>query len=219
MESITGLSRPALIALAVAVVLGVAASTVAGSIASRGQPGCPDLAYRCATFKPGEALVLGVLLPETNGPGVEAIRQVVQRYQGSIRGRPVEVESFGSGCTPEGATNGVRELATDEPDGPPVIAVIGGACPEAAVPAAQILSDSGITLVLPTSVDIPPTAGPTRYALRAIPDGEPSSIAAVADRILRTAGELAIAAQDGEVLIPRTPLRDALARAFGVPVG
>jgi hypothetical protein len=215
-ESVTGLSRRALIALGVAVVLGVAASTVAGIIGSRGQPGCPDLAYRCATFEPGEPVVLGALLPETNGPGARALRQVVERRGGTFLGRPLEIASWGSGCTPKGATNGVRELASDPPDGPPVIAVIGGACQEAAVPAAQILSDSGITLLLPESVAIPPTAGPTRYALRTMAADGPSSIAGAAELVLVAAAELALKGDEGEVLIPRTPLRDALAHAYGV---
>jgi hypothetical protein len=217
-ESITGLSRRGLIGLAFAVVLGVAASTLAGSIASRGQPGCPDLAYRCATFKSGEPIVLGTLFAEDNGTEARAVRQAVEQH-GTIDGRPVEVASWGTGCTPEGATNGVRELATDPPDGPPVVAVIGDSCPEAAIPAAQILSDSGITLLLPTSVSVPDTVGPTRYTLRVMPNTDPTSIVQAAELILRTATDLSIDGDDGQLLIPRTPLRDALAHAFGEPVG
>lgn len=213
----TGLSRRALIGLVAAVVLGVAASTVAGSIASRGQPGCPDLAYRCATFEPGEPIVIGALFPQANGPEAQALRQAVEQH-GAIDGRPVEVASWGSGCTPEGATNGTRELATDPPDGPPVVAVIGGSCRKAAVPAAQIFSDSGITLLLPRSVSVPDTVGPTPYALRVMPGTGPPSIVDTAELVLRTAADLSIDGEDGELLIPRTPLRDALTHAFGEPV-
>jgi hypothetical protein len=44
----------------------------------------------------------------------------------------------------------------------------------------------------------------------------PSSIAGAAELVLVAAAELALKGDEGEVLIPRTPLRDALAHAYGV---
>jgi hypothetical protein len=217
-DPVTGLSRRALIALSVAVVVGIAASTVAGSIGSRGQPGCPDLAYRCATYKSGEPVVIGALFRSANGPEARALRDTIEQRGGEILGRRLTLLSWGTTCTPEGGTEGARELATDLADGPPVLAVIGGGCPAAAVPAAQILSDSGITLLLPDSFTVPPTAGKARYTLAVTEGTDPLTIAEVADLVFRAAEDLALEGDEDELLIPRTPLRDALARATGEPV-
>ena len=198
--------------------MGVAASTVAGSIATRGQPGCPDLAYRCATFEVGEPVVIGAMFPAAEGHEVQALREVIRRREGTFLGRPLRLAPWGTGCTPEGGTEAARELATDLPDGPPVVAAIGGGCPGAAVPAAQILSDSGITLLLPESFTVPPTAGPARYTLAVIPTAAAESIAGAAELILSAAADLALEGEDGELMIPRTPLRDAVAQAAGRPV-
>jgi ABC-type branched-subunit amino acid transport system substrate-binding protein len=206
---VTGFSRRTLLALAGAVVLAIVAGTMATVISVRGDAACPDARYGCATFEPGEPIVIGALFPTVEGPGVRGVREAVDLRGGRLLGRRLEVLAFGTGCTPDGGAQGARELATDAPDEPPVVGVVGGTCVPAATPAAQILSDSGVTLASPAGTDIPPTAGSPRYYLRFV-EGGANAPARVAELVLDAVERLAVAGHDGEVLVPRTPVRDVL---------
>ncbi|HKX24826.1 MAG TPA: hypothetical protein VJP08_00780, partial [Actinomycetota bacterium] len=166
MEAVTGLSRRSLILLGLALALGVVASTVATVDSSSARPGCPDAEYECATFEPGEPVVLGVLA--SNGDTASAVRMAVELHGGRLAGRPVRILAWKDGCRVSSAAQGSRELATDAPDEPPVLAVVAETCPRALTPAAQILSDSGVTLISATPVALPPPAGHPAFYL--VPD-------------------------------------------------
>jgi hypothetical protein len=227
-EPVTGLSRRALVILGAAVALGMVASTVATFDSARGQPGCPDVEYGCARFERSEAVLIGVLSPHRD---VRRAVGLVARLRGNrFEGRPLRVLAWNDRCTPEGGAEGARQLATDSPDEPPVIAVVGETCARAITPAAQILSDSGVTLASVSASELPPTAGRPRFYLGLGPVpaaplqafeaayaqryGPPSAQATraafAADAIVAASESLARPGVDGALLVPRTPLRDAL---------
>jgi ABC-type branched-subunit amino acid transport system substrate-binding protein len=214
-EAVTGLSRRSLILLGLALVIGVVASTVATVVSPSARPGCPEAEYGCATFEPGEPVVLGVLA--SDGDTASAVRMAVELHGGRLAGRPVRILAWTDGCRVPSAARGARELATDAPDEPPVVAVVAETCLRALTPAAQILSDSGVTLVSTAPVALPTSAGDPSFYLvpGADPQGEVAPAAAGA--ILDVAQSLARPGPDGALLIPRTPLRDALSERGFVP--
>jgi hypothetical protein len=207
-EAVTGLSRRTLIFLGLALILGVVASTVATVVSSSPRPGCPDAEYGCATFEPGEPVVLGVL--SSRGDVVRSVRHAIGVHGGRLAGRPVRLLAWNDRCRVSSAADGARELATDAPDEPPVVAVVAETCPRALTPAAQMLSDSGITMVSLTPVALPPSAGHPSFYL--VPGADPRSnlAAAAAGAILGVSESLARTDPDGSLLVPRTPLRDDL---------
>jgi hypothetical protein len=214
-EAVTGLSRRSLILLGLALVVGVVASTVATVVSSGARSGCPDAEYRCAAFEPGEPVVLGVLA--SDGDTARAVRMAVELHGGRLAGRPVRILAWKDRCRVSSAAQGARELATDAPDEPPVLAVVAETCPRALTPAAQILSDSGVTLVSAIPVPLPPPAGHPSFDL--VPGADPRAEVAptAADAILDVSRSLARTDPDGALLIPRTPLRDALLERGFVP--
>jgi hypothetical protein len=205
-ESVTGLSRRSLILLGLALVLGVVASTVATVMSSSARPGCPDAEYGCATFEAGEPVVLGVLSSRPDVVG--SVQEAVELHGGRLAGRPVRILAWNDRCRVSSATAGARELATDSPDEPPVVAVVAETCSRALTPTAQILSDSGVTVVSPIPVDLPPSAGRASFYL--VPRSPPLGAESVAGVILTEAESLARTDPDGALLVPRTPLRDVL---------
>jgi hypothetical protein len=233
-EPVTGLSRRALVALGIILILGVVASTVATAQSGDPKPGCIDVTYDCATFRAGEPVVLGVLSPRDDVD--RAVRLVAELWGRDLGGRPLRVLAWNDRCTSEGGARGARELATDSPEEPPVLAVVAETCRAAITPAAQILSDSGITLVSMSGTPLPRAVGRPRYYLalgprpavplqsfEAVyaqrygpPDRRAVAAAYTADAILRTARSWARRTADGALLVPRTPLRDGLLEAgFG----
>jgi hypothetical protein len=224
-DPVTGLSRRASLGLLAAVVVGVVGGTVAQYVAARGKPGCPDRRYGCATIEPGEPIDVGALFP-TDGAG----RSVVAAARPSaeiVLGHTVHVVHLDGGCSAETAAEAAREFATDPPDGPPVVAVVGGACPAAEIPAAQILSDSGITFVAALEPAEVPGGASFYLAGPGVDRSEPdavspdvpgdiavagpatrAAVAAVLDALQRVA-----VAHEGDLLVPRTQLRDALLEA------
>ena len=230
LDPVTGLSRRSAVVAAVLVVVGVAV----GGIATMGGPpaGCPDDAYQCARFLEGEPVVLGGLFPASDGPAGRAV-ELAAELHGPFRGRPLEVVVYADACGVETAAEGARELATDAPTEPPVVAVVGATCRPAAIPAAQILSDSGISLVSPVGPELPATVETPEFYLRLPPldprrtsafetayshhygpaPDEAIRAGAAAELVLAAAEEVATVGPDGDVLIPRTHLRDELLRS------
>jgi hypothetical protein len=219
-DPVTGFSRRSLLALGVVVSLGVVASTVATVIEARGDAACPDPAYGCAAFEPAEPVRIGVLFPAEEPGRFGAVAAFLSRQ--TLRGHPVQVASFDGRCSTEAATEAARELATDPPDGPPVVAVVGDLCDEAEIPVVQILDDSGITFVTALDPGAPAPVRLDRYLLAPMappggvhldtprPLGEAELAAIAATRaILEVADEVAVD-REGTLLIPRTPLRDGL---------
>jgi hypothetical protein len=230
-ESVTGLSRRSLLILAGAILLGVVASTVATVVSAQGKPGCSDAEYGCARFEAGEPVVIGVLSPR---PEVRrAVRLVADLRGRRFAGRGLRVLAWNDRCTPRGGAAGARELATDSPDEPPVVASLGATCSTAMTPAAQILSDSGVTLASVSPTSLPDSAGDPRFYLwlgpvptAAVasfeaayahrygpppPEAPPAAFAT--DTLLQVAESLARTDADGSLLVPRIPLRDALLEA------
>jgi hypothetical protein len=206
-DPVTGFSRRALVSLAVAVALGVVASTVVTIVQVSADEDCPDAAYGCATFQSGEPVQIGAMFRTIDGSGPRAVQDAVNERGAQLLGRPVRVVSWPTRCTPAGGAVAARELATDPPDGPPVVAIVGGACVTALAPAAQIVSDSGITLVSPPEFGSVPAGLRARYHLAFPGAGGPGAMAAA---VLDAVAEVARGREDGALLVPRTPLRDAL---------
>ncbi len=193
MDPITGLSRRSLLALGVAVALGVVVSTVA-TVIETSPDECPDAAFGCARFEPGEPLQIAAV----GSSGDQGLSATVPA---TVLGRPVRVLSFEIGCSVEEAAQAARDIATDPPDGPPFLAAIAATCSQAAVPLAQILDDSGISLLAAGDPALPPV--PVGFALQGL---DP---AAAATAVLEVAARVAVE-HEGELLVPRTPLRDGL---------
>jgi hypothetical protein len=200
-DPVTGFSRRSLLALALAVALGVVASTVA-TVIETSPDECPDAAFGCARFEPGEPLQIAAV----GSSGDQGLSATVPA---TVLGRPVRVLSFEVGCSVEEAAQAARDVATDPPDGPPFLAAISATCPQATVPVAQILDDSGITL-LSTGDPAPPPL-PLGFALEGL---EPAS---AAEAVLEVASRVAVG-HEGDLLVPRTPLRDGLLAEGLAPV-
>ncbi|MGH2653198.1 MAG: hypothetical protein ACRDHV_02465 [Actinomycetota bacterium] len=203
MDPVTGFSRRSLLALAAAVALGVVASTVA-SVIETSAAACPDREYGCAGFEPDEPLQIAVVVSSGLGDlGVSA------SVPATVSGRSVVVLTFRVGCSVEEAALAARDIATDPPDGPPVLAAIAATCPAAAIPVAQILDDSGISLLAAGDPAPPPV--PAGFALVGL---EPTAAAAA---VLEVASRVAVE-HEGALLVPRTRLRDGLLAEGLAPV-
>lgn len=198
MDPVTGFSRRSLLALAVAVALGVVVSTVA-TVVETSADDCPAAAYGCAGFEPGEPLQIAAVV--SSGQGDLGLSATVPA---TVLGRPVRVLTFEVGCSVEEAARAARDIATDPPDGPPFLAAVSATCPAAGIPVAQILDDSGIALVV--AGEPPPVPAPVGFTLVG---AEPPGAASL---ILEVAGRLAFL-DSGAILVPRTPLRDGLVEA------
>jgi hypothetical protein len=202
-DPITGFSRRSLLALAAAVALGVVASTVA-TVIETSAAACPDPEYGCAAFEPGEPLQIAVVLSSGRGDlGASAA------VPATVLGRPVRVLTFRVGCSVEEAAQAARDIATDPPDGPPVLAAIAATCAAAQLPLAQILDDSGISVLLTGDPARPPV--PVGFALEGL---EPAAAAAA---VLEVTARVAVE-HEGALLVPRTGLRDGLLAEGLAPV-
>lgn len=204
-DPVTGLSRRQLIALGALIPLGVMASTVATFVTERVQAACPDDRVECTGLEPGEPVVIGVLVA-TDADATQSLREEVADALGShpmILGHPVSVDFRDVGCSTEEAAEAARELGSDPPDEPPSALVVADACSAAAIPVAQILSDSSVTLV--TLHEVPEVPTDPEYHLSAAGLDD----AALLDRVLEAIERVAV--RDGDnLLIPRRLLRDQL---------
>ena len=230
MDPVTGLSRRQQIGLAVLVPLGIVASTVATAVSENVDEACPDQSYECAALEPGEPVIVGLVAASETSAGWP-LREAIERGIGNtvIEGHRVQVDLRFPGCDPEAASEDVRELASDPPDEPPATVVVGAHCREAAIPMAQILSDTGTTLV--SLDDVGPVPTDPAYHLTAHRldlSGDAAGVQGIglASQLRDViAGHLAsvlegvtlaierVAIEDGDdLLIPRTPLRDQLVR-------
>jgi hypothetical protein len=163
-------------------------------------------------------------------PGAWPLQQVLDQLPRTLGGHPIEVDARSPGCSPERAAEDVRELASDPPDEPPAVLVVAAGCEAAAVPMAQLLSDSGMTLLMLNEVGPIPTAPRYHLVARSLELNAPpvgtqalgiashlrelvaEHLAAVLREAIRAIEVVMI--RDGEdLLVPRTPLRDALIEA------
>ncbi|MGH2766508.1 MAG: hypothetical protein ACRDKA_11455 [Actinomycetota bacterium] len=218
MDPVTGFSRRALLALAGAVVVGIAAGTVATVIDAGTDDACPDPEYGCARFEPGEPVQVGALFPD-DSEGLSGVSAAV-RSRGTLLGRPLRVVPFDLSCSVRETAEAGREFATDPPDGPPVLAVITETCSAAEIPLAQILDDSGITLI--STLHPAETPAPLPFYLAGVGSAaeiaepiEPAA-AAAAETVLDVVERVAVE-HEGDLLVPRTQLRDGLLEAGLTP--
>jgi hypothetical protein len=213
-DPVTGLSRRAALGLLAAIVVGIAGGTVAQYVAARGKPGCSDRRFGCATVEPDQPIQIGALFP-SDGPGRLGVLAVASSAE-TLFGHPLRVVGLDGSCSAQAATTAAREFATDPPDGPPVVAVVGETCPAAEIPLAQILSDSGITFVSLAPAEVPGGAsfyltGPTGVVPGDAPrlSGAEFRAYEVTRFIVGAIRQVAVVHED-DLLIPRTQLRDAL---------
>jgi hypothetical protein len=205
------------------VVLALAAAiALAVTLSGRSDSPCPDERYGCVVAGPDEPLVIGALFPE-GAPGRAGVDALVQET-GRVRGRPLEVLSFDGRCSVETAAHAARELATPPPEGHAVVGVVGEMCPQAEVTVARILNDSGIVFVsVRTASDVPATV---RFYLESpagaggagpVGLGSTDRAAFAAVSAIRVAAAGVAVRAEGELLVPRTRLRDRLIRAGMTP--
>ncbi|HEX2029999.1 MAG TPA: ABC transporter substrate-binding protein, partial [Actinomycetota bacterium] len=172
--------RPLLLAIVGLLGLGAAvAVSTALTVAGDGtDPRCPDEAYGCATFRPGEAVRVGLLVTRAGADDATAVaarrgaRLAIEAHGPRLAGRPLDLLVQTPECSARGAARGARELASDPPFEPPVLAVVGMTCRAALQPAVQILSDSGVAYVTATPGDVAFTDPPRSFLARP-PVGEP----------------------------------------------
>lgn len=199
-----------------------AAIALAVTLSGRSDSPCPDERYGCVEAGPDEPLVIGALFPE-GAPGRAGVDALVQET-GRVRGRPLEVLSFDGRCSVETAAHAARELATPPPEGHAVVGVVGEMCPQAEVTVARILNDSGIVFVsVRTASDVPATV---RFYLESpagaggagpVGLGSTDRAAFAAVSAIRVAAAGVTVRAEGELLVPRTRLRDRLIRAGMTP--
>ncbi len=201
-----------LLALGLAAAFLIAVVTVSGR---RTEP-CPDGRYGCVELGPGEPMGVGTLFPEGD-PGRDGVEALV-RSRGEVLDHRLELVSFDGGCSAQAAASAAREFATQPREGPAVVAVVGESCPEAETTAARILDDSGITFVsVLDPSDVPGTvAFHLGWAASTSSDPTLTHTDRAAFDLTRTIlnAVARVAVQDGgDLLVPRTQLRDALLEA------
>jgi len=125
-----------------------------GNGASGGaQETCDADEFGCIEIAEGDPLKLGTLLVisgENASLGLDSqhgVEIAVDMAGGEIAGHEVTFDHQDDGCAAEGGQTGAQALAAQDD----VVAVIGTSCSSAGVPAAQILSEAGITIISPSN--------------------------------------------------------------------
>jgi branched-chain amino acid transport system substrate-binding protein len=124
-----------------------------GDGAGGAQETCDADEFGCVEIAEGEPLKLGTLLVisgENASLGLDSqhgVEIAVDMAGGEIAGHEVEYDHQDDGCAAEGGQTGAQALAAQDD----VVAVIGTSCSSAGVPAAQILSEAGITIISPSN--------------------------------------------------------------------
>jgi branched-chain amino acid transport system substrate-binding protein len=103
----------------------------------------------CVEVGPETPIKIGVLqaLSGKVAPlGIEQIRGlelVLDKHQGKIAGHAVSLRTEDTGCTGEGGANAALKIAAD----PETVAIFGTTCSGAAVTAAKVMADAGLTMI------------------------------------------------------------------------
>ena len=101
------------------------------------------------TIAPDEPLELGVIQTitgETASLGDDQVRGIelaVEDFGGEFRGHEIELSVEDGGCTAEGGTAAAQSLVGNEQ----IVGIIGTSCSGEAVPASQIMSEAGLTMI------------------------------------------------------------------------
>lgn len=159
-------------AIAAVLMLVLAACDMGGtSSPGTGNGGDADAAceadeFGCVEVADGEPIRLGTALVITTADadlGQDSqygavVAGDLRNDEGGIKGHLIEWDHQDDECAPEGGTTAARALVAD----PTIAAVIGTSCSGAGVPAAQITSDAGVTMVSPSNTAPSLTAPETR---------------------------------------------------------
>jgi branched-chain amino acid transport system substrate-binding protein len=100
------------------------------------------------TIGPDEPLELGVIQTitgETASLGEDQVRAIdiaIADY-GEFRGHPIETQVEDGLCAAEGGTSAAQSLVSN----PQIVGIIGTSCSGAAVPASEIMSEAGLTMI------------------------------------------------------------------------
>ncbi|MGH2528295.1 MAG: branched-chain amino acid ABC transporter substrate-binding protein [Actinomycetota bacterium] len=109
------------------------------------QPG----ALGAVTVEPGAPIKIAVfeaLSGDTASLGEDQLRAVqiaVDDKGGEVLGHPIEIVELDDGCAAEQGTTGAQRIVAD----PEIVGVIGTSCSGAAIPAMEILSEEGYTMI------------------------------------------------------------------------
>jgi branched-chain amino acid transport system substrate-binding protein len=109
------------------------------------QPG----ALGAVTVEPGGPIKIAVfesLSGDTASLGEDQLRAVqiaIDDKGGELLGHPIEIVETDDGCAAEQGTTGAQRIVAD----PQIVGVIGTSCSGAAIPAMEILSEEGFTMI------------------------------------------------------------------------
>ncbi len=160
-------------AIAAVLMLVLAACDMGGDTGSPGtgngsdaDAACEADEFGCVEVAEGEAIRLGTALVITTADadlGQDSqygavVAGNLRNDEGGIKGHQIEWDHQDDECSAEGGTTAARALVAD----PTIAAVIGTSCSGAGVPAAQITSDAGVTMVSPSNTAPSLTAPETR---------------------------------------------------------
>lgn len=101
------------------------------------------------TIEPDDPIVIGVIQSITGDTAslgqdqVRAIDLAIADRDGELLGHPVETQVEDDGCAAEAGTTAAQALVAD----PQVVGVLGTSCSGAAVPAMEILAETGIVMI------------------------------------------------------------------------
>lgn len=134
---------------------GSAAASSGGAGAGDPEAVCAADEFGCVEVADGDDIVLGTALVITTADadlGQDSqygahIAGDLRNDDGGIKGHMISWDDQDDQCSAEGGTTAARALVAD----PQIAAVIGTSCSGAGVPAAQITSEAGVTMVSPSN--------------------------------------------------------------------
>ncbi len=109
---------------------------------------CTD-AIGCLTLAEDEPLKIVALFVLSGGPksiGEDQVRGAalaVEERTGELMGHPIVLKEMDDLCSKEGGTVAAKQIVFD----PKVVAILGTYCSGAAIPAAKIMSEAGLTMI------------------------------------------------------------------------
>ncbi len=131
-----------------------ATSSGAASASSGADPTavCANDPFNCVKYGPSDPINLGtalVISGANSSLGLDSQYgvKVAVALRGQVAGHDVKETDTDGGCSADGGTSAANQLKAD----PSIVAVVGTSCSSAGVPAAEILSQSGILLVSPSN--------------------------------------------------------------------
>jgi len=136
----------------VSIALFGALALVAAACAEEEEPGAEEFSpgpLGAVTVEPGAPIKIAVfesLSGDTASLGEDQLRAVqvaVDDKGGELLGHPIEIVELDDGCAAEQGTTGAQRIVAD----PEIVGVIGTSCSGAAIPAMEILSEEGFTMI------------------------------------------------------------------------